>query len=264
MSGFKKSFYIQPHTGLEICAFYDFEQPFPPHFHEYYLLGCLLRGKRYFHIGNSKQLIGKFDLVFLKPGAPHFCEQAGAEKAVWLCLNIPASAMDRIMPADSALKNYIFKNKYPGQEFIHIHSNLQKHPRMGLAPLSRLISKLFIDLSDSCLHVEESPTPMVEIAAYLAKNVDKNFSLKEMCLYANMSKYHFIRSFFSSNSMTPHSYLRILRLNYAQNLLKKGQAISLAAQCAGFYDQSHFSKCLLASTGFTPGFYRTAYMEAKR
>jgi AraC family transcriptional regulator len=75
---------------------------------------------------------------------------------------------------------------------------------------------------------------------------------------ANVSPFHFCRSFKQSTGQSPHRYILQLRIEEAQRLLKKTTlAISDVANRLGFSDQSHFTMVFRKLVGTTPARWRS-------
>lgn len=68
-----------------------------------------------------------------------------------------------------------------------------------------------------------------------------------------MSKYHLLRSFRDAYGASPSVYARLLRAAHARRLLERGEAISAAADRAGFADQSHLTRVFRDVYLETPG-----------
>jgi AraC-like DNA-binding protein len=58
--------------------------------------------------------------------------------------------------------------------------------------------------------------------------------------------------------MTPHAYLRQVRVERAKEMLAAGLSISEVALAVGFFDQSHLTRYFKRILGLTPGTYATA------
>lgn len=91
---------------------------------------------------------------------------------------------------------------------------------------------------------------------YLHDNFLDRITLDDLAGISGLSKYNIIRLFESIYKISPHSYLTILRINFAKKELKKDNPIADIAATAGFCDQSHFSKIFKQYTGITPLNYR--------
>jgi len=71
------------------------------------------------------------------------------------------------------------------------------------------------------------------------------------------SRSHFLRMFETATGLTPHRYLLQLRLERAQELMRKGSTslIDIAALC-GFSSHAHMSRVFRQLLGVTPSQYR--------
>lgn len=81
-------------------------------------------------------------------------------------------------------------------------------------------------------------------------------SLAELAKLANLSPYHFARSFQKEFCFSPHSYQIQARLRYAMTLMKQGHRLSDVAQESGFHDQSHLHRHFKRAMGVTPKQYK--------
>lgn len=102
----------------------------------------------------------------------------------------------------------------------------------------------------SVRHVKAIKNIIDMLQAYPA---DKH-SLDDLAAQAQMSKFHFLRSFKDYTGITPHAYLNQLRLDRAFQLLTRTDKTSaeIAAEC-GFSDQPHFMRSFKRLWGITPG-----------
>ncbi|OLQ94190.1 AraC family transcriptional regulator [Vibrio ponticus] len=80
-------------------------------------------------------------------------------------------------------------------------------------------------------------------------------SLEELAKLANLSPYHFARSFQKEFGFPPHAYQVQSRLRYAIRLMKQGHTLSDIAQESGFHDQSHLHRHFKRAMGVTPKQY---------
>lgn len=87
---------------------------------------------------------------------------------------------------------------------------------------------------------------------YIKDSLDTKFTLDELALNSNLSKYHFLRVFKKEFGLTPHNFIINQRVNKAFELIKNGTKISQACLDVGFNDQSHFTRNFKRLYGYTP------------
>jgi AraC family transcriptional regulator len=92
---------------------------------------------------------------------------------------------------------------------------------------------------------------------YMQANLAEATRLEELANLADVSQFHFCRSFKQSTGLPPHRYMLQLRIEEAKRLLKKSRmAISEVANRLGFSDQSHFTMVFRKLVGTTPARWR--------
>lgn len=110
---------------IEAYRFEGIVQPFPNHFHEYYVIGFMEKGERCLSCKNQEYVIKKGDIVLFNPGDNHSCVQLcsfsrfcgrDVSETTWACSGLsPARAPmahikkgRRISPTPSLLSGFIF------------------------------------------------------------------------------------------------------------------------------------------------------------
>lgn len=91
------------------------------------------------------------------------------------------------------------------------------------------------------------------VVDYINDYLDRELSLDELATIAQLSPYHFCRSFKGSTGLTPHQYVIRQRVERAKLLLKDGRmGIAEVAIACGFTHQSHLNRHFKRLTGVTP------------
>ncbi len=103
-----------------------------------------------------------------------------------------------------------------------------------------------------------SPTQIQPVLDYITTYLDQQLSLEELAEVAQLSPYHFCRSFKRSLGFTPHQYVIRQRVERAKLLLRDGKmGISEVAIACGFTHQSHLNRHFKRLTGITPKKFST-------
>ncbi|WP_342665387.1 AraC family transcriptional regulator [Psychromonas aquimarina] len=88
----------------------------------------------------------------------------------------------------------------------------------------------------------------------------QSFVLQELAEPLGLSKFQFLRQFKQSMGMTPHAYLKRIRLEYAKKALIKGSDIADVAYQVGFFDQSHLNKAFKHAYLVTPNNFQQSLL----
>ena len=80
-----------------------------------------------------------------------------------------------------------------------------------------------------------------EIIAFIDENYQNDLSCRSLSRKFGYDEAYFSRKFKDITGLSPTVYIRILRLEYAQKLLKKGISVAEAARQSGFSDAGYFS-----------------------
>ena len=98
-----------------------------------------------------------------------------------------------------------------------------------------------------------SASTLRHVLAYIHDNLDHHLTLAELSFVADMSTYHFARTFKHVIGVAPHQYILNARIERAKSLLLQGNlSIAEVASKVGFFDQSHFTRYFKRLVGVTP------------
>jgi AraC family transcriptional regulator len=92
----------------------------------------------------------------------------------------------------------------------------------------------------------------------IERRPDARLALGSLAREANLSPFHFLRTFERLTGLTPHQYVRRARLREAAMRLavEPGNVLDIALDC-GFGDVSNFNRAFRAEFGVSPRAYRT-------
>jgi len=100
---------------------------------------------------------------------------------------------------------------------------------------------------------------VARVVRHLSAAIDRPHRLTELAETANMSPYHFLRTFKAITGVTPHQWLLRARLrDAARRLATSRTAITDIALDVGFDDLSNFIRSFRAEFGLSPRQYRAA------
>jgi AraC-like DNA-binding protein len=259
---------------VEAYHFQGIMQRFPNHFHEYYVVGFIEKGKRHLSCRNREYTIEPGDLVLFNPRDNHTCEQIDGRTLDYRCLNIQPEVMQK------AVRDITGSEVLPRfTESVVFHSELipplrELHLKIMTAERDFKKEELFLFLLGQLIeeyagqpHIPaetEESTAVKTVAGFLEKNYARTITLDELSVLTNVSKYYLLRSFTKQKGISPYSYLETIRIDKAKTLLSQGVPPAEAAAETGFSDQSHFTNFFKKFIGLTPKQYMTIFSGGER
>lgn len=250
--------------SLEAVSFEGVAQPFPNHFHDYYVIGLVKLGERKMQYNSRAVPISGGDILLLNPKDSHGCVQTDDSAFDYIALNISESTMRKLaeeITGESELPRF--------SESVVRHTGL-----------SALIERLYELIFDDCREFEKEETLLLlmseifgnygqpflktvapnstdveRVCAFLDEHYSEHLRLSELCRVGRMSKSTLLRSFAKFKGITPYRYLQSVRINRAKELLEKGASPADTAVRTGFSDQSHFTNSFHTFLGLSPAVY---------
>jgi AraC family transcriptional regulator len=103
---------------------------------------------------------------------------------------------------------------------------------------------------------------MRRVTEYVAAHLEREISLRDLALQAEMSVFHFARMFKQGTGLPPHQYVLRRRIEHARSLLADLELTigDVAVRC-GFAHPSHFSDSFHRLQGVTPTEYRRSIRQ---
>lgn len=257
---------------LEACCFQGITQPFPNHFHEYYVIGIVDGGQRQMTCRDREYTIQAGNVLAFQPGDNHGCRQIGGEPFSYRSFHIPQETV-RLWTRKLGLeeeflcfKDNVIEDRELAASIRRLHETVmgngsreEKEEAMGSVFILLLEGYALLDKENTRRYREE-----VELVCrYMQNHLTEEISLKQMCRAVGLSKSTLMRKFGKSKGLTPYRYLESIRINEGKKLLKEGVFPAQAAACTGFYDQSHFTNFFRSFIGLAPGAYRNMVLEGR-
>ena len=257
---------------IEAYRFEGIVQPFPNHFHEYYVIGFMEDGERVLSCKNQEYTITKGDVLLFNPGDNHACVQNDGGTLDYRGFNITKEVMldlaeevtgKRELPGFS--QNVIFDEEVtcylrPLHEMVMKGSN-EFGKEENLLFLISLLIQQYGQPFENC--IPECREEIEKACAFMEQHYAERIYLDQICRYAGLSKSTLLRAFTCSKGVTPYSYLENIRIGKAKKLLEQGVPSVEAALQTGFSDQSHFTNYFNRFIGLAPGIYRDIFKDTE-
>jgi AraC-like DNA-binding protein len=126
--------------------------------------------------------------------------------------------------------------------------------------LERLVGEMTVKASTLSEHrnVARSADFRIRRAIhYIHENPGHHFDTAELAAISGLSIPHFFERFKECTGVTPHSYVKVVKIERAFNALTSGEfRIGQVSDNLGFKVQSHFTRFFREHTGITPNRYR--------
>ena len=255
---------------IEAYRFEGIVQPFPNHFHEYYVIGFIEDGQRILSCRNQEYALKKGNILLFNPGDNHACVQSDDGTLDYRGFNITKEVMldlaeevtgKRELPGFS--KTVIFDEEvtcylHPLHELVMIGS-CEFGKEENLLLLISLLIQRYGQPFESC--IPECREEIEKACDFMEQHFADRIYLDQICRYAGLSKSTLLRAFTKSKGVTPYSYLENIRIGKAKKLLEQGVPPIEAALQTGFSDQSHFTNYFNRFIRLAPGLYRDIFLE---
>lgn len=261
---------FDPGLKIEAYRFFGIMQKFPNHFHDYYVIGYIDKGRRYMQCKNREHIINPGDVVLLNPKDVHTCEQIDNTALDYHSINIRPEVMQKTV-LEITGREYL---PHFSQEVLYnsdlVSSLRELHLMISEEAADFKKEELFLFLIEQLLAEFDTEPDFVEptqdaqfdgVCKYLEDNFSQTITLDELSKIAGLSKYHFLRSFTRQKGISPYSYLEAIRIGNAKMLLEKGVPPMEVAYSTGFGDQSHFTNFFKKLIGLTPKQYMRIFLR---
>ena len=258
--------------NVEAYHFQGIMQKFPNHFHDFYVIGCIEKGRRYMQCKNGEYIVHTGDVVVFNPKDVHTCERLDDRTLDYRSIHIPIETMEKAVQeiTGRAYLPRFTEAMLPGSELAA--PLLELYDRIAAESADFKKEELFLLLVGHLIAEYDAQQAWNEpkqemsfdtVCRYLEENYTTPITLVELSAMAGLSKYHFLRCFTRQKGITPYSYLEAVRVGRAKALLEKGTPPIETALLTGFHDQSHFTTFFKKLIGVTPKQYMRIFTKEK-
>lgn len=255
--------------GVDLLSGDFYTHRYRPHFHEELVVATFVGGAQRHRVGRYEGVAVPGNILVIPAGETH-TGQAASKDGGW-----SYRAFYPDLETLKALRGELFEGR-AGQSLDFSKAPLQQHSRLArrLAQLHALIEQepdplgrqqAFANaMAAVTLHLlrargsireprRESRSIRHAVEYARAHFMRPELDITELAGAAQLSVYHFMRSFRAAKGLTAHQYVVQLRLREACNFLARGMSASEVANSVGFADQSHLIRHFRAAYGVTPG-----------
>lgn len=255
---------------IEAYHFQGLAQPFPLHFHAYYVLGLVERGARRLSYQYQETDIHSGDLLLFNPGGSHSCTQSDGGALDYRSVNVSIETMQDLAaditgsPLLPIFPAPVVRDGALAAQLRTLHQLILQGA--GAFEKEEVLLSLLSNLLERC---GRAPLPQPAecraeidgICAFLEQHYPEHIRLDQLCRRAGLSRSTLLRAFTRSKGITPYRYLEAVRIGEAKKLLEQGVPPADAALRTGFSDQSHFTNYFTSFIGLSPGAYQTIFTE---
>jgi AraC-like DNA-binding protein len=264
---------------VDVVRFHDFPvagidamtactgRSFSRHTHDQYGIGVIDSGGHASWSGRGQVEAGPGSFISLNPGEVHDGRPIGRRPRSWRILYFEPAVMDASRedildggPSSFTFASPVFADDRMRRLFDDAfgHATAARtsmdHPACETAIL-RLVAHLAAH-STARAGGERRSTASVERAR---NRIDADpaapLTLNDLASEVGLSRFQLLRGFSRDVGLTPHAYILQRRIALARRLIRARRPLAEVAVVAGFYDQSHLTRCFVRQFGITPSRY---------
>jgi AraC-like DNA-binding protein len=251
------------------CSFGEFDflrgrgmrQAFPPHFHDSWAVGLIDEGAHRLQLRREALVVPPRSVVVIQPGEVHTGEPIAGGSWSYRMLYLPPLLIRQITSFSERIPSMVRRHDRLFSAIDRVcraalDSGSLRELDDALITLSRALDTLAEDGASSGRSIPA--VGLAAVRAFVATHHRERIRLEALADLAGLGPFQLLRMFRRAYGLTPHAYLRQVRLLEARALLSTGAPISTIAYQAGFSDQSHLTRLFKDFVGVTPGAYAAA------
>lgn len=255
---------------IEAYCFEGIVQPFPKHFHEYYVIGFIEGGERRLTCRNREYDVCRGDVLLFNPGDSHACVQSDGGVFDYRGFNLSKEVMAELAEELTGKKGLpgFSENVIHDKEAVCYLRPLHEMVMEGCAEFGKeenlllllgLLIQRYGHPFEEC--IPECGAKIERACSFMEQHYAEHIYLDQICRCAGLSRSTLLRAFAKCKGVTPYSYLENIRIGAAKKLLEQGVSPAEAAIRTGFSDQSHFTNYFSRFIGLAPGVYRDIFLK---
>lgn len=189
---------------IEAYRFEGIVQPFPNHFHEYYVIGFIEDGQRVLSCRNQECTIAKGDIILFNPGDSHTCVQSDDGTLDYRGINITKEVMLDLAEEVtgkrelSGFSQNVIDDKEVARYLCPLHEQMMNGScefgkEENLLFLISLLIQRYSQPFKSC--IPECREEIEKACDFMEQYFADRIYLDQICRYAGLSKSTLLRAF---------------------------------------------------------------------
>jgi AraC-like DNA-binding protein len=240
---------------------------YPRHSHDQYGIGVVDDGGHASWSGRGQVEMGPGGVISCNPGEVHDGHAVGGRPRSWRILYFEPESMSALCadvldhaPTEFTFADPAFRNDVT-RVVIDRAFSYASHETAGrdVMPCETALLTLIARLQTHSTGRSVKATGPVGSVRRAKEKIDADpaasITLSALATEAGLSRYQLIRAFSRQLGLTPHAYIVQRRIQLARRLIRARRGLAEAAALAGFYDQSHLTRCFVRQFGVTPSRY---------
>lgn len=240
------------------------EQRFDRHFHDEFAIGVIDSGCQAFAYDKVQRVdLTRGSIALISPGVIH-AGWPGVDEGWRYRMFYPS--MDLVRQANDELQGPLPSFHTPavednaladGLSRLHALSSDQRADALELQSLFLMVLRRALQRhagqsgGDRAIAADASSVTLMR--DFLEAQFQTSISLDALARTAGLSRFQVLRHFKSVYGLSPHAYLRQVRIRHARQLILRRHDLAESAAAAGFADQAHMTRVFRQSLGYTPG-----------
>jgi AraC-like DNA-binding protein len=240
---------------------------FPRHTHDQYGIGVVDSGGHRSWSDCGQVEAGPGDFICVNPAEVHDGRAIGHEGRSWRMFYFDPALLAAIGTDlfERGRSTFTFAEPVFADRSLHrLFDRTFEFTRSSAAPANRMACETAVIklIARLCGHSTWSWSPGTGATPDIRRareRIDADpaapLTLTGLAQEVGLSRFQLIRGFTRELKLTPHAYILQQRIALARRLICSGHPLAEVAAAAGFYDQSHLTRCFVRQYGVTPRRY---------
>jgi AraC-like DNA-binding protein len=239
---------------------------FPRHTHDQYGIGLVDAGGHASWSGKGHVEAGPGQFICVNPGEVHDGRAIGGRPRAWRILYFETAVMDDIRAdvLEGAATSFVFVSPvFDSDPLRGAFDTAFAYATAGAPPQTMSCETAMVELvanlhghTTAATRNDRRPSGCIRRSrCRIDADPAAPVTLADLAKEAGLSRFQLLRAFARELGLTPHAYIVQRRIAVARELIRSGRALADVAVIAGFYDQSHLTRCFMRQYGVTPRRY---------